>query len=262
MVAGLAVDDVVSVSVVLTPTPAQFRNFGNLLIAGASDVIDSSERIRQYASIQDVAADFGTLAPEYLGALAYFSQSPKPQYVYIGRWIKTATKGLLHGGLFNTAQQAALITQLQGITNGTFSVTIDGTVRNITGLDFHLITNLNGVATIINTAMNALVAGSTCKWMPDSIPRFNLTSGSIGAASTISYATTQGTGTDVSATLKLTAVTGAAAPISGSNVETPLACATILTGNTQLFNTYAFGFAQATFADIADADHEAVAAYI
>lgn len=264
MVAGLAVDDVVNVSVVLTPTPAQFRNFGTLCIAGASDVIDASERIRQYTSIQDIAADFGTTAPEYLAALVYFEQAQKPQYVLIGRWVKTATKGVLHGGLFNTSQQATLLTSLQAITNGSFNVIIDGTSRNITGLDFHLITNLNGAATIINTAMNVAVTGATCKWMPDSVPRFNFTSGSTGAASTISYGApvSPTTGTDISALLKMTAATGAAAPIAGVAAETALQAAVALTGNTQLFGCYAFGFAQATFTDIPDADHEAVAQYI
>lgn len=264
MVAGLAVDDVVNVSVVLTPTPAQFRNFGTLLIAGATDVIDASERIRQYTSIQDIAADFGTTAPEYMASLIYFEQIQKPQYVLIGRWVKTATKSVLHSGLFNTAQQGTLLTALQAINNGSFNVIMDGTSRNITGLDFHLITNLNGAATIINTAMNTSVPGATCKWMPDSIPRFNLTSGAIGAASSISYgaAVSPPTGTDISALLRLTAATGAAAPIPGAAAETPLQAAVALTGNTQLFGCYAFGFAEANFSDIADADYEAVAAYI
>jgi len=264
MVAGLAVDTVVNVDVILTPTPAQFRNFGTLLIAGPSDVIDTSERIRRYTSIDTIAQDFGTTAPEYLASLAYFQQQQKPLDVLIGRWAKTATKAILHGGLFNAQEQASLLLSLQGITAGSFSVTLNGVVRNISGMDFHLVTNLNGAATVINTAMNTAAAGSGCKWMPDSISRFNLTSSTTGAASTISYGSpvTPTTGTDISTLLKLTAAAGAALPVSGTAIETPLTAAQTLTSSSQAYNSYAFGFAQATFADIADADHEAVAAYI
>lgn len=45
-----------------------------------------AERIRFYASLAEVAADFPTTtSPEYLAATAFFSQSPRPSRIAIGR---------------------------------------------------------------------------------------------------------------------------------------------------------------------------------
>lgn len=87
---GLPVSNIVNVDVIMSPTAASGRNFGSLLILGTSTVIPVAERIRQYAAIEDIANDFGVDSPEYEAALVYFSQSPKPTQIFIGRWAKTA----------------------------------------------------------------------------------------------------------------------------------------------------------------------------
>jgi len=91
MAQGLPVSNVVNVDVILSPTAASGRNFGSLLILGTSTVIPVSERIRLYTSSEDIGADFGVDSPEYDAALVFFSQSPTPTQVYIGRWAKTLT---------------------------------------------------------------------------------------------------------------------------------------------------------------------------
>lgn len=90
---GLPVSGVVSVDIIMSPTAAAGRNFGSLLILGPSTVIPLTERIRQYSSVDDIGTDFGTDSPEYKAATIYFSQSPKPSMVYIGRWAKTLASG-------------------------------------------------------------------------------------------------------------------------------------------------------------------------
>lgn len=89
---GLPVSNVVNVDVIMSPTAAAGRNFGSLLILGTSTVIPVTERVRLYAAIEDIGKDFGVDSPEYKAALAFFSQSPKPTQVYIGRWAKTLSK--------------------------------------------------------------------------------------------------------------------------------------------------------------------------
>ena len=86
---GLPVSNVVNVDVIIGPRAATGRNFGSLLILGSSTVIPVSERIRLYSSPEDIGTDFGVDSPEYEAATVYFSQSPKPQQVYVGRWAKT-----------------------------------------------------------------------------------------------------------------------------------------------------------------------------
>lgn len=86
---GLPVSNVVNVDVIIGPRAATGRNFGSLLILGSSTVIPVTERLRLYSSVEDIGSDFGVDSPEYEAATVYFSQSPKPQQVYVGRWAKT-----------------------------------------------------------------------------------------------------------------------------------------------------------------------------
>lgn len=82
---ALPVSGVVNVTVNMSPVAAATRNFGTMLILGASNVITVEERIREYGTISAVLEDFGTEAPEYLAAQAFFAQSPRPKSVMIGR---------------------------------------------------------------------------------------------------------------------------------------------------------------------------------
>lgn len=89
MAQGLPVSNVVNVDVIMSAVAATGRNFGALLILGSSAVIPLTERVRQYSAIEDIGDDFGVDSPEYEAATIFFSQSPKPTLVYVGRWAKT-----------------------------------------------------------------------------------------------------------------------------------------------------------------------------
>ncbi|PXJ08995.1 hypothetical protein DMR32_27050 [Klebsiella pneumoniae] len=104
MAQGLPVSNVVNVDVIMSPVAATGRNFGALLILGTSTVIPVTERIRQYSAIEDIGDDFGVDSPEYEAATIFFSQSPKPTLVYIGRWAKTLAEG--EAGTVETLLQA------------------------------------------------------------------------------------------------------------------------------------------------------------
>ncbi|EAZ8022135.1 DUF3383 domain-containing protein [Salmonella enterica] len=90
---GLPVSNVVNVDVIIGPRAATGRNFGSLLILGTSTVIPVKERLRLYSSKEDIGSDFGVDSPEYEAAKVYFSQSPRPKEVYVGRWAKTLATG-------------------------------------------------------------------------------------------------------------------------------------------------------------------------
>jgi len=211
MASGLPVSDVVNVSVSISPVAAPTRNFGAALIVGPSAVIDTVERIRAYPNLAGVTGDFPTNSPEYQAAARHFGQSPQPNIVYIGRFAQTDSSGSLRGGVLTGLEQ--LITNFTAITAGSMAITVDGTVKTLTGLDFSGATNLNGVAAIIDTALT----GATVVWNAN-IGRFEVASSSTGTTSTLSYATPTGSGTDVSARLKLTSTT-ASAPVAGIVAE-------------------------------------------
>ena len=191
MVKGLDVSDVVNVQVVLQPLAAPLRNFGTLMILGSSPIIDTNERYRQYSNLTEVEDDFGTTMPESLAADLFFSQSPQPSILYIGRWAQNPTSGVLHGAIQTPPQQS--IQNWISIANGAMNISIDGVPIAIQGLNFNAITNLNGVASIIQTAIRAApqggpgISGATVQWDPFN-DRFDIMSGSNGENSSISWA--------------------------------------------------------------------------
>lgn len=201
----LPVSNVVNVQIVMSPTAAALRNFGAALIIDSSDVIDVATRIVTYSSseLPDIAAQFGSTAPEYLAALAFFSQSPAPTQVQIGRWAKTATNGLLNGRILSVTDQE--INKFTGITDGAFDVTIDGTVVNVTAVDLQSQSNLNGVASQVTAALQSK---GSCVWNGQ---QFVIKSSTTGTSSTVSTVTS----TELSQALGLdsgtTAVSGALA---------------------------------------------------
>ncbi len=184
MAQGLAVSNVVNVTVAVSPVAAPTRNFGAGLLIGATDVIDVGERIRRYSNLSGVAQDFSTTDPEYKGAVKHFAQVPQPSILYIGRWAKTATAATLRGGVLTTAEQA--LANFTAVTSGAFYFVLDGIPRTVSGLNFSAQTNLNGVASVIQTAVAALLSDSTCIWDADN-GRFVIKSGTTGATSTIGF---------------------------------------------------------------------------
>lgn len=115
------------------------------------------------------------------------------------------TCGALEGAL------AAWNTTDGGVTDGEFSITVDGEVINVTGLDFSSITALTEIADVINS--NASVAGKFRCVDVDGVGgsfRFESLQKGLGLSSiTVLSAVTDGEGTDISgATLGLNGATG------------------------------------------------------
>src|SRR5271157_359926 len=217
---GLPIGNLINISLNLAAQPLPVQNFSSMLILGPSTVIDVVQRYREYSSFTEVANDFPSNTPEYVAAQAWFNQNPTPQLLYIGRWIKTASAGQLIGGAVSSANQVNAV--WTAITTGSFTISINGTAKNITGLDFHLQTNMNGVASVIGAALNSAVSGTTC--VGNAVyNNFVITSPTTGINSTISFASPEGAGVDISALMSGTAVT-AAYVANGMAAETALAC--------------------------------------
>ncbi|EBE2766858.1 DUF3383 family protein [Salmonella enterica] len=91
MAKGLPLNRVTNVTVTLSARAAQGRNFGLMLILGNSTVIPITERLRLYSDPADIGDDFGVDSEEYKAAVVWFSQSPRPTQLYVGRWIDSLT---------------------------------------------------------------------------------------------------------------------------------------------------------------------------
>lgn len=246
----LPVNRLVNVGVVLTPAGAQAQSLSNLLLLGTSAVIDPVERYRQYSTLPSVAADFGTSAPEYLGAQVWFGQSPQPTNLIIGRWFQTAGSGGLRCGILTAAQQA--MANWTSVTSGGFKYSKDGAaISTVSGLNFSAATNLNAVAALIQAAM----AGVTVVWNAN-LGRFEFTSSTTGTTSSISFLTAATAGTDISGLLAGLSTSNGAYIYSGVAAESAVAAAAYFDNAVgQLY--YGLVIPAAT-----SSDHLAVAAFV
>lgn len=173
----LPVSGVVNVTVNMAPKAASTRNFGACLIVGSSDVIDVEERIRSYSDITEVAEDFGTSTPEYLAAVAFLAQNPKPSAVQIGRWSISPSSGVLRGRVLSQSEQT--ISNFTSITDGAMTIRIDGSEVTLSAVNLQDASNLDAVAEKVTAALQSK---GTCQW---DTTRFTIKSVSTGTTSTV-----------------------------------------------------------------------------
>ncbi|WP_248322033.1 DUF3383 domain-containing protein [Caballeronia sp. Sq4a] len=246
----LPISRLVNVAITLTQAAAQAQNTSTLLILGTSNVIDLVSRFRSYGSLADVASDFGTTAEEYLAAALWFEQSPQPTTVMIGRWAKTAAAGQLLGGTLSAAQQA--LANFTAVSSGGMKVTIDGTLKSLSGISLSGVTNLNGVASAVTTALGG---AGTCVWDAE-FARFEIASATTGATSSVSFASAPASGTDISALMGFTSTFSGAYVSAGVAAESAISAVTLFDAN---YGQQWYGL---VVPSAADADHLAIAPYI
>ncbi len=217
---SLSVSGLVRVGVNLSPQAAAVRSFGTLMVAGDSDVINGLERFRTYLNLEGVAADFGVNAPEYKAAEKYFGQTPKPRTIMIGKWNRVASAGQNLGGILSSSEQE--IENWTAISNGGFVISIDGESQALSALDFSGVTNLNGVASVINSSLT----GASIAWDGSS---FIVTSSTAGAGArsvgTITLASNPSYGVRAFGTITLTGN-----PANGNTVSIKGTTVTFVTG--------------------------------
>lgn len=246
---GLAVSDVVNVQVTMSPIAAALRNFGSMLIVGASTVIDTVERIRKYSNLTGVGNDYSMTSPEFQAAALYFGQSPQPSLLYIGRWAQGASNGLLNGATLSMSAQ--MLANFTAVTDGGLQISIDGTEQQLAKLNCSAATNLNGVASIITTALSK---AGCCVWNA-SYQRFEIRSASTGESSVVLFAKSPGSGTDLSALLGLNTGQGGS-QVQGVPAESLAECIQALAQNNDWYGL------SVVAAEVQARDHLAVAAYI
>ncbi|MFT2253397.1 DUF3383 domain-containing protein [Escherichia coli] len=198
---GLPVQRAVSVAVIMSVRAAAGRNFGALLILGPSDVLKAPEIMRGYTDIESVATDFGINSEEYKAANLYYQQMPQPYQLYVGRMERTptaATAGKLSGAVLTSAEQA--LSNFTAVSDGALRISVDSTVKTVTGIDLSGATDLAAVA----TAVTAKLTGATVDWVAGST-QFTVTSSTTGETSKIGIPSAPGTGTDISVLLGIDA---------------------------------------------------------
>jgi Protein of unknown function (DUF3383) len=254
----LSIDTLINVSVNLSPAGAQAQNTSVGLMLGNSAVIDPVTRIRYYTTLSAVATDFGTTAPEYLSAQAWFAQTPQPTEFAIGRWVQTASAGQLLCAPLAPAQQ--LLSYWTGLASAAFKIAIDGgSVTNIpmTGTPFSGATSLQGVAAVIQAAARSALSDLVVVVYNPQFERFEFTSPTTGASSTVSFLTAGVVDIDISGSLGGLSTSSGAYVSPGLAAETAVSAAVLFDSN---FGQTWFALFMPTIS--VDADAVAVAAFI
>ena len=152
-----------------------------------------------FSSATAVGAYFGYDSDEYKAALKYFmgydNAFKRPDTLKFARRIDVDVAGELIGG------SAAKLSDLKAITAGSFSIDVDGTTVNVTGLDLSSVTTQSDIA----TALQAKITGTTVTYNSN-LNAFIVVSATTGENSSVSVAT--GTSADA---LGLSSATGAVA---------------------------------------------------
>lgn len=166
--------------------------------------------VKEFVSSNAVAEYFGYESDEYNAAVVYFAgyqnSFKKPSVIKFASRVLNAVPAYLRGGKLNTTLEA-----LKAVTDGSFNISIDGTKKELTGIDLSSCNSLSDVGLKIQSAINTADVTVTYSALNEG---FQITSGTIGAGSTISYAASEAEGTDLSSLLCLSSETGALISVS------------------------------------------------
>ncbi len=183
--------------------------FNGLILTQTNEI--PAGGVVSYPDAASVGDAFGLQSLEYDLAQRYFTgfvnSNRKPRTLLFGRYVDADVPGWLQG-----ASLTATLAQIQAVNSGGLTVSIDGQQRVLTGLDFSQVTSFSGAAEVIQAALGA-DAGSPAPTVTFSSLGnvYRITSGTLGANSSVSYATppTGGGDADMATMLGLTESAGA-----------------------------------------------------
>lgn len=164
--------------------PAVISAGGNPLGLNANVLADDAIYPNfEYTSAVLVGEHYGLTSDIYQGAVVYFNgferATTRPNSLFITRHNAVDRAAQLIGA----SVKNVTIAQIKAITTGTLSVVIDGSEKQATPIDLSTVNSFSDAATAISTALGATVEYNA------QMQVFVVKSGTVGAGSTVSYAT-------------------------------------------------------------------------
>lgn len=156
-----------------------------------------------FTSAQQVGEQFGFESPEYSFAQTYWeadeNKTRSPEALYFARLLTEATSAWIRG-----YQVTATLDDFKAVTDGTLTLTVNGSDVEATGIDLSECTSLSDVATTVA----AKVTGTTGAYN-SAMNCFIFTTSQTGSTATIAYPKASTGGTDLAEMLVLTESQGA-----------------------------------------------------
>jgi hypothetical protein len=150
----------------------------------SSSTLVPEHTVIEMESAAEVGAYFGTSSSEYLRAVFYFGFVSKlitaPKKISFSRWADVAAAARIYG-----ATKTFAVSQFTGITTGSFKLTLGAYTADVTSINFSTATTLSQVASILQAAIQAVVAGGA-DWTAATVTynatanRFELVGGVVG----------------------------------------------------------------------------------
>ena len=128
----------------LTPGGTDLE-FNGMFITDSSS-IPASQMVIPFGEPESVGEYFGMGSDEYKMSVIYFqgynNSFKKPRAVYFGRRVAEDASAFLRGGSFG-ALPAATLADLQKVTDGGFTLTMDGATENISNISLESAVSLS-----------------------------------------------------------------------------------------------------------------------
>ena len=186
---SIPISTVVKVAIQISTKPVGARGFGALLFLTDEhsdtfnldmpvNVLAGSERVRKYVNLDGVLQDWDVNSEVYKAATAFYAQGATDFYVGLVGSIATNTPAKLKSGA------PVELSAIQAVTAGGFTMTVNGVVKNYTGLKFSGAASLQDVATILDDA----IYGATVAY-DAAVRKFVITSEIVGKGSSLSFGT-------------------------------------------------------------------------
>lgn len=213
---ALQIDDIVRVSASIRAGGLTREEFGRGLFVGTSDVLDAggSGKVRAFARLADVADVFDTTDEEYLAAVAWFGQNPRPKNLLIARWAQAAVPTTITGGA------PAAAATIGAISDG--SISIGGV--DFTSIDLSSSSTYALQATALQTALrmssDSRFTGVTVTY---SSPSFVISFPNGADVGGVAEAVSPTSGTDLAASMSFDSGSGAVY-VQGNPAETIAEC--------------------------------------
>ena len=140
-------------------------------------------RMRSYPNADAVGDEFGYASEEYKAAAVYFAgyegAFKRPRVAWFGSRTGATAPAVLQGGTPGS------LSDIQGVTSGSLSISINGMDISLSGLDFSSATAIADAATTLQTALAAKLHGVKCSYADS---KFSVTAPQTPSGSTISLA--------------------------------------------------------------------------
>ena len=154
-----------------------------------------NERVQFFSSSAAALAAVPANSEASYAIQAFFARDDRPSRIAIGRVFESPVAGKIVSGKISADDLVAL----KAISDGSFTISVDGSETKVTDVDFSGIDSLGTLATLLASKITG-----TSVFEDDTSGTVEIVSSTTGERSSVSYMTSAGEGTDVSALLHLT----------------------------------------------------------